>query len=179
MRVLERIAPYMREQGLLLGGGTALALRYHHRESRDIDLFTWTGDRDTVLSDLFRILTGFNRIIEGPVLFVEDPETHETVKIEVHVRDPDRVRLLGESDIEGIPALSDEDILAEKIFYGSRCFDRDLFDVKFLLGKGYGERLDEILRRKFGVELREVLEDLRGACPPLYRLLLPFAKNPP
>ncbi len=169
----------MRERGLLLGGGTALALRYHHRESRDIDLFTWTGDRDAILSDLFRILTGFNRIIEGPVLFVEDPETHETVKIEVHVRDPNRVRLLGRSDIGGIPALSDEDILAEKIFYGSRCFDRDVFDVQFLLGKGYGPRLDEILWRKFGVGLHDVLEDLKEACPPLYRLLLPFAQNAP
>ncbi len=39
-RALDRVAPVALELGLYLAGGTALALHLHHRQSRDIDLFS-------------------------------------------------------------------------------------------------------------------------------------------
>ncbi len=167
LQVLERLKPYLREGDVFLGGGTALALKYSHRPSYDLDFFTWKKKREEFYDEVFRVLSGFNRIVVEPVIIVEDPETRESLKIELHTRD-NSVKLLGFDVINGIPVLSDEDILGEKLYH-ARCSDRDVFDIKLLLGK-VKDPVD-VLRRKFSEPVETILQRIKANCPDIYKLL--------
>lgn len=101
------------------------------------------------------------------MIIVEDPESGESVKIELHRRGED-VRLLGTDIMEGVPLLSDEDILGEKLYY-ARCTQRDVYDIEFIL-KRVKDPLG-ILRRKYKEPLNSILLRIRRNCPKVYKLL--------
>ncbi len=166
--ILNRLSKYLSTEGIFLGGGTALSLKYSHRPSYDLDFFTWRVGWESFSERIFKELTGLNRIVLEPVIIVEDPSTHESVKIELHRRNEQENRLLGYEVLEGIPVLSDEDILGEKLYY-ARCSERDIYDVKFLLGK-VKDPVD-ILRRKFSEPPKAILYRLKRQCPKIYELL--------
>ncbi|NPA86558.1 MAG: nucleotidyl transferase AbiEii/AbiGii toxin family protein [Candidatus Diapherotrites archaeon] len=174
-KVLSIIADYMKENGVYLGGGTALTLKYSHRASYDLDLFSWTVDRERFFRDMFGLLSGFNRIVLEPIIVVEDPETGQSLKIELHRRGKD-VKLLGYEVVDGIPVLSDEDILGEKLYHG-RCAPRDIFDVSFLL-QSIQDPVN-VLKKKYREPVDLILTRLKRNCPQMYRLISRFAAHHP
>ena len=166
-KVLDQLKDYLRSSRVFLGGGTALTLKYAHRPSYDLDFFTWEETWEKFSDEVFKRLSGLNRIIVEPVIIVEDPFTRESVKIELRRRDKS-VKLLGYEIINSIPVLSDEDILGEKLYH-ARCSKRDVFDVKLLLEKV--EDPIAVLRRKFSEPTEVILRRIKRSCPEIYKLL--------
>ena len=101
------------------------------------------------------------------MIIEEDPESGESVKIELYRRGED-VRLLGTDIMEGVSLLSDEDILGEKLYY-AQCTQRDVYDIEFIL-KRVKDPLG-ILRRKYEEPLNSILLRIRRNCPKVYKLL--------
>ena len=166
-KVLDRLKDYLRRSQVFLGGGTALTLRYAHRPSYDLDFFTWEESWEKFSDVVFRRLSGLNRIIVEPVIIVEEPHTRESVKIELHRRDKS-VKLLGYEIINGIPVLSDEDILGEKLYH-ARCSKRDIFDVKLLLEKVENPLAKK--KKKFSEPVEIILQRIKKNCPDIYKFL--------
>jgi len=115
-----------------LVGGTALSLKYGHRKSLDLDLFTTeTFDRENVLNEI-RELYKTDFIIEqkpakfGIFGFIKD------IKIDiVHYPHP-IIRPLYETD--GVRMFSDEDIIAMKVQATiGRGKKKDFWDIAELL----------------------------------------------
>ena len=169
-KVLYRIKDYLGENDVYLGGGTALSLKYNHRKSYDLDFFSWKTSSKRFLNDVFRLLSGFNRIVLEPVLIVDDGR--ESVKIELHERGPD-VKLLGVEIYRGIPMLSEMDILAEKVYFYERCFERDVYDIELLISKGFNPV--KAVREKFGYFPDP--KEIKSACPEIWRAIVPFLRR--
>ena len=175
MEILQALENLMNEHGLMLGGGTALMLKYNHRFSEDLDLFVWDVARskyDKILREIWKALAGFNREERYQTIFVY--KNNVKVKLELHVRKSSENKLLLAENLGGIHVLSDEDILGEKIYYGERCTERDLFDVKFLMNKhSWGQtKVINILNEKFYGRAEELLEDLRRYCPKMWKTVM-------
>jgi hypothetical protein len=165
-KVLRKLKGYMKENSVYLGGA-ALALKYDHRKSYDLDFFSWKVSSEEFLNDAFRLLSGFNRMVLEPVMIVDDGR--DSVKLELHERGPD-VKLLGVEIYRGVPLLSEMDILAEKVYFYERCFERDVYDVRFLISKGFDPV--KAVAEKFGrfPDPRRI----KNACPEMWRAVEPF-----
>ncbi len=149
--LIKEIAPVVNKYNLYLGGGTALMLKYKHRESYDLDFFAFEPvDLDKILREIaFSLSSKYDFAIKYPTLEISNREF--TTKIEVHKRIG--VKLLGYEDLLGIKKLSDLDILLEKIYFIERGKEEDLTDIKLLLKK-LNINWEEIIKKlveKFGI----------------------------
>ena len=174
-KILRELEEAMHKHDILLGGGTALMIKYNHRFSEDLDLFVWDVAKskyDRILREIWNHLAGFNREERYQTIFVYKDDVK--VKIELHVRKSSENKLLQAENLGSIRVLSDADILGEKTYYGERCTERDLFDVKFLMNKhSWGKmQVINILNEKFYDRAEEILEDLEKYCPKMWKLVM-------
>ncbi len=64
IEILQALKNLMNEHGLMLGGGTALMLKYNHRFSEDLDLFVWDVSEveyNKIMREIWKALAGFNK----------------------------------------------------------------------------------------------------------------------
>ena len=119
------------------GGGTVLMLRYHHRLSKDIDIFVpdpqYLGYVSPRLSDVAESVSGqyvegpgFIKLLrpEGEIDFVASPNL---------TRDPFEIwELLGRQ----IKVETSAEIVAKKLWHrGDRATARDLFDLALVIAR--------------------------------------------
>jgi hypothetical protein len=115
-----------------LAGGTALALRYGHRESIDLDLFSTAHfENETITSVLEREFSSFQ--YRG---------THSAIGVFAHINDIkidmidySRYKLIGDvEDMDGIRILSSKDLIAMKVnAVLRRAVKKDFWDIAELL----------------------------------------------
>lgn len=138
MRAIDALPPHLPRLEWTMGGGTVLMFKYHHRLSRDVDIFITDTQYLTALSP---------RLNDK----VEDLTTH-------YREDSQHVKLifdgLGEVDFVAAPRLvanstqaasirgrnilldKPEEIIAKKCFYRADGFTaRDVFDMAVVLAK--------------------------------------------
>lgn len=149
---------------LYLGGGTAVAARLAHRESRDLDFFFHRAVDLVALRDLFGRL--------GP--FAVTHESEGTLKglfgaTKLEVFDASRLtRLAKPTKIAGLNVASIQDLMAMKLkVMAERGEMRDYFDVKTIDERG-GVSVEE------GIELYIRRYDINphgDALPHLYRAM--------
>lgn len=127
------------------GGGTALALRFQHRESQDIDIFLTNAQYLTLLTPrLNKIAAGMTddytegssflklRFSEGEVDFIIAPRL---------TRNPYEIReVIGKS----VQVETPEEIVLKKLFYSTEALKvRDVVDVAVV----YRERKEQLLEQ--------------------------------
>jgi predicted nucleotidyltransferase component of viral defense system len=115
-----------------LAGGTALALRYGHRESVDLDLFSsahFENEKITVVLERefssFRFRGTHNTI--GVFAYIDN--------VKVDMIDYSRHKLIGDiEEVDGIRILSDKDLVAMKVnAVLRRAVKKDFWDIAELL----------------------------------------------
>ena len=132
------------------GGGTVLMLRYHHRLSRDIDLFLSDPQYLTQLSPRLneRISATVHHYTEQAnhlrCFLIGVGEIDYLVAAPVIDAEPETMRVEGHGSLQ---VMSDREILAQKIHYRSLTFQgRDLFDFAAITSFRPELLLDEKLR---------------------------------
>jgi predicted nucleotidyltransferase component of viral defense system len=149
--VLETLVKSGITEGFYLAGGTALLLRYNHRESEDFDFFSFP-ERDF---DFFRLVKKLpensfrvEELKKDTLIFFLNGVRCSFFEYSYPVLNPpEKSRELG------ICVASDEDIAAMKsVAITQRGSKKDFFDLYFLIRK-HGWRLEEVIelsKRKYG-----------------------------
>lgn len=176
-------------QHFSLGGGTNLALRYHHRQSIDIDLFCpdiigkegygriVKEIKERFGNDIFGC--DYPCDIDDQYLFLRLFIRKEDIGIKVEILqnfktldDPER--------LDGIRLLSEKDIGLFKLMSASnRASNKDIYDLDFITRKIPLADLLELLRlkqEKFNEEIHQTIFDLDREKSPVEfpELLLKF-----
>lgn len=162
-RTLERLTNSGITEGFYLAGGTAIAARYGHRESEDLDFFTLPGKELDVdkMTALLREDARWIRIDSGTAIFIYLPENVKVSFFSYHyplVREPELSKELN------IFIASDLDIACMKaIAIAQRGSKKDFYDLWFLLRHHTWsiETLETALKEKipywdFGIFLRSL-----------------------
>lgn len=117
---------------IVMGGGTVLMMRLHHRLSKDVDLFLhdaqWLGLLTPRLNDRAAALTAnYAEQANSLKLVLEDGDVDFVVAGDVsEVRPTERLEFAGWS----LPLESTEEILAKKLYFRAGTFKaRDAFDL--------------------------------------------------
>lgn len=180
-------------ENFALAGGTNLAIRFNHRRSIDIDLFTNSVIGITGLETMKRNLE--NHFGEG-LVFCEilDPENGEqfcfmraliaTSHIKIKIEAIQNIQFIDPFEVyNGIRMLSIRDIALLKLLSASsRKAKKDIYDLDLLSNELNLEHLIELLRtklEKYDSDEFENLFDLDGRHNPVENLalLLGFDEN--
>lgn len=162
LQTLERLTKSGITEGFYLAGGTAIALKYRHRVSIDLDFFTLPGK--DINTDLILSHAGEADIVvsrRDTLIFFTKPEQ---TKVSFFKYD---APLIGDMDTYGgaVALASDIDIACMKaVAIAQRGSKKDFFDLWFLMQK-HGWRLSELEKAvatkypswNFGVFLRALV----------------------
>jgi hypothetical protein len=147
LEVLKKLLSLPELEGFALAGGTALALRYGHRKSIDLDLFGPSLNYEVVSTALIREFS-------NDVIFDEVPGNWAIFSfiknIKVDIIPSDAPILARPTKEEGIILYSDEDIMAMKIkaVFG-RGVKKDFWDIYELLQHYSVEIFIDCYQRKY------------------------------
>lgn len=131
------LAESCRDAYWTFGGGTALALRYAHRISYDVDIFLRdvqaVGYLTPRINDIAAsIATSYDESAHGVKIVTERGDIDFVVAADVTDLDPDTMIVQGQETRVQVPA----EILAKKIQYrGYQFAHRDIFDLAMLMDK--------------------------------------------
>lgn len=172
-RVREPLAKHLGgEHHLCLGGGTALAARWSHRHSTDLDFFVDSNpysrlydNADAFMRDLARAAGGISTggISRGSATIIladgAEISLSSTLPRMAHTRSADTIRG------SAVPLEATEEILARKIdgriLINNIFVPRDLYDIA--VAKHHDPRaLDRALRRFRPDELEQIRDELRA-----------------
>lgn len=145
LELLTRLSPGLVELGFYLAGGTALALRYGHRISVDLDFFkTDEFEVSEVLELIERCTQGFKILnqTEGSLSVIADDTKVEFFRYKSELLEPTGL-------LEGIPFSSIADNAVMKLSaLVNRGTKKDFFDVAELLKHfTLGDLLDDYSRK--------------------------------
>ena len=152
-KILERLSRSGLAEFFYLTGGTALSLRYQHRLSEDLDLFTFPAFAEKNFP--LEKTTSALRKSGGKITGIEKGIVWGLVEnIKVSFFSYPYPLLKPTSTICGFPAASDEDIAASKpVSIAQRGEKKDFFDLWFLCQKHAWDLpvLLELSRQKYGL----------------------------
>ncbi|HZE86830.1 MAG TPA: nucleotidyl transferase AbiEii/AbiGii toxin family protein [Methylomirabilota bacterium] len=131
--LLHKLVPFTKD--FVLGGGTALALQLHHRESYDFDFFSTKSIPGNLLEKISKVISVKNIAVDSPdeLTFF----TIENIKITFLCYPFKDLHAYQELD-EGLRLFSIKDIAIKKAYtIGRRGEYRDYFDLYMILKNNY------------------------------------------